>query len=1069
MFPYLEVLELGPRDPVAYVGTHMTHIHIYYLYQSMPSLLTVIPSSGTLPLNRSQALKFDVLILVICCRYTVEYTYAETSSWISLPRDLARRLFSPSLQLPLPIALHVIHPHAETEQFTQPLYFSWPGTSCENGHVAIPGPVASALGLPSGTQVTVTPLSQVPTATSVTIEPSSPDDWEIVQLNADRLEETLLSQLAVASKEQPMFMWVNNQLIRFVVESTLPPAPVVKLIQGTELAIAPRTRSTANVDQGGKTSQSDTKEETVSVALRIQPLEDVHEHSESTQIDALSTIKSGVDQATYSGDAVVLSFRTALSFGLKEGQWVKLQSKRKTSLYGRVTIAEDNGVCADNHAGVRLTTCSALGSRPFDILHLQSLTPIELEALGERLSRQGGALLEERTDSWGEDEGRHRLSQIRSTLATATDSMTRIQRTAAELILETLLPILSFAPRDILSSWKAPRRGSVVLEGPHGSGKSWLVKTLGRMLSTHPGCLTAVDIVQCHKLSSEPEARQCIKSAVSTAFSRAPALIVLDDLDVICPAAMPIGGQGEDGQHPAAGGDMVPMDHGGFTAWLCDILDELVTPVDRDGWAPVAILATCREATGLATPLREIGRFDSVATLSVATSAEHRSDMIRASAVSRGVSVDTATTDAVAPKADCFDFGDIGVLLDRAVAVATRRYVINSDSPLTNGLHLIKSDFDEALEGMVPSALWGSLEGNTVGVGLQGWQDVGGLTTVCEALRESIELPLLYPHLIDSAPLRLRTGILLYGPPGCGKTHIVSAAVAAIGVRCITVSGPEVLNKYIGASEAAVRDVFKKAASAAPCVLFFDEFDAIAPRRGHDNTGVTDRVVNQMLTELDGVEGQLKGVTVVAATSRPDLIDPALLRPGRLDRLLLCDFPHSVEERVDILKALSRSLELEDGVDLRQVALAADGFSGADLGSVLSEAQLSAAHDVLRDLTDLTIIDGKQDVHYESGTVMTTMTASDTDGSNGDGHSAEQQQRQDIQRNSVVVIRQRHLLEALKTSRPSVSTTERRRLARIYQSMQNGVDSFDGLDGGTMGSSGGDELKGVMRKKVTLA
>lgn len=154
---------------------------------------------------------------------------------------------------------------------------------------------------------------------------------------------------------------------------------------------------------------------------------------------------------------------------------------------------------------------------------------------------------------------------------------------------------------------------------------------------------------------------------------------------------------------------------------------------------------------------------------------------------------------------------------------------------------------------------------------------MGGLLPVKEVLQESIELPLKAPELVALAPLRLRTGVLLYGPSGCGKTHIVAAAASEFKVRLISVKGPELLNKYIGASEEAVRDLFKKAAAAAPCVLFFDEFEALAPQRGHDNTGVTDRVVNQLLTELDGVEG-LKGVTVIAASSRPDLLDAALLR-----------------------------------------------------------------------------------------------------------------------------------------------------------------------------------------------
>eukprot|EP00891_Asterochloris_glomerata_P002680 jgi/Astpho2/2680/gw1.00050.301.1_t len=206
------------------------------------------------------------------------------------------------------------------------------------------------------------------------------------------------------------------------------------------------------------------------------------------------------------------------------------------------------------------------------------------------------------------------------------------------------------------------------------------------------------------------------------------------------------------------------------------------------------------------------------------------------------------------------------------------------------------------------------------------------------ALREALELPTKYARLVARAPLRLRTGVLLYGPPGCGKTHVVAAAVAAAGMRFVSVKGPEVLNKYIGASEAAVRDLFRRAQAAAPCVLFFDEFDAIAPSRGHDNTGVTDRVVNQLLTELDGVEG-LKGVCVLAATSRPDLLDAALLRPGRLDRLIYCDFP-GLDDRLEVLTALSRRSKLDDDVDLRGVAEATQGFTGADLSALLSEAQL---------------------------------------------------------------------------------------------------------------------------------
>lgn len=197
-----------------------------------------------------------------------------------------------------------------------------------------------------------------------------------------------------------------------------------------------------------------------------------------------------------------------------------------------------------------------------------------------------------------------------------------------------------------------------------------------------------------------------------------------------------------------------------------------------------------------------------------------------------------------------------------------------------------------------------------------------GLHEARRILRETLEWPTKYAQIFANCPLRLRSGILLYGYPGCGKTLLASAVAKECGLNFISVKGPEILNKYIGASEKSVRDLFERASAAKPCVLFFDEFDSIAPKRyvvlyldiilfsrvssrdqadrcrGHDSTGVTDRVVNQMLTEMDGAQG-LDGVYVLAATSRPDLIDPALLRPGRLDKAVFCDMP-DLTDRLEV-------------------------------------------------------------------------------------------------------------------------------------------------------------------------
>lgn len=187
---------------------------------------------------------------------------------------------------------------------------------------------------------------------------------------------------------------------------------------------------------------------------------------------------------------------------------------------------------------------------------------------------------------------------------------------------------------------------------------------------------------------------------------------------------------------------------------------------------------------------------------------------------------------------------------------------------------------------------------------------------------------------------------MLFGAPGTGKGFIVSQITKRWNLRLISIKGPELLAKYIGQSEENVRNLFEKAKSARPCVLFFDEFDSLAPRRGHDSTGVTDRVVNQLLTELDGVKS-LEGVSIICATSRPDLIDPALLRSGRIDRLVECQLPNT-NGRFEILKWLTKSITIDSSIDLKALAIKIDDFSGADIKSILTTANMNAIEDELK-------------------------------------------------------------------------------------------------------------------------
>ena len=512
--------------------------------------------------------------------------------------------------------------------------------------------------------------------------------------------------------------------------------------------------------------------------------------------------------------------------------------------------------------------------------------------------------------------------------------------------------------------------GGVLLWGAPGSGRSAVARCIARTLRDDKKTLAAVVYVSCGSMShsgqGDPRAAvSAVKAAVTAAAARAPAVVILDDLDAI---AGPSGGGGQPGESPPGGGPG-------------EIVGEIVADVaDFLRRKRVALLATATAPESLHEAVRAAGRLDHACELRAPDAVDARGAVVVAHARHRGTPVSTAAVAvAAAEKAEGYNRGDLTALVERAAHAAAARsmrpvHIARGHARGSLEATLGSLDFDDARVGLVPAparALGGSGLGGFGSRGASGARAdpqgstredplaaVGGLDDVKAALDEALSLPSRHPAVFAGAPLRLRTGALLYGPPGCGKTMVIRAAIESAGVRSVAIKGPELLNKYIGQSEAGVRDAFRRAAAAAPCALFFDEFDAIAPRRGHDSTGVTDRVVNQFLTELDGVEG-LRGVVVLAATSRPDLVDPALLRPGRLDRLLLCDFP-SADARLDILErairdALGASFDQralnDDALGLHAVANATEGFSGADLRAIVTDARMHAVHRAM-DATD---------------------------------------------------------------------------------------------------------------------
>lgn len=426
----------------------------------------------------------------------------------------------------------------------------------------------------------------------------------------------------------------------------------------------------------------------------------------------------------------------------------------------------------------------------------------------------------------------------------------------------------------------------------------------------------------------------------------------------------------------------------------------------------------------------------------------------------------------LAGQTDGYMPGDLVLLVQRARNDA----LIRSVEETGNTVQLAKEDFTSALKGFTPA----SLRNVTLQTSTTKFDSIGGLHETRKILLETLQYPTTYAPIFAQCPLRLRSGLLLYGYPGCGKTMLASAVAGECGLNFISVKGPEILNKYIGASEKSVRDLFDRAEAARPCVLFFDEFDSIAPKRGHDSTGVTDRVVNQLLTQMDGAEG-LSGVYVLAATSRPDLIDPALLRPGRLDKSLICDLP-TYDDRIDILRALGKKLKLSpevlDGPEggLREVASRTEGYSGADLQALVSNAQLEAIHDMLGEddpsiskatkagksngvpsAASKNFIQFKYDEAIEAEEAEARAKA----GSNRSKVLAEQnaiaaklegikaakrkqklaargelnrmdEDKEEVTEHKEAVIQWPHLMKALENTRASISRDERNRLAKIY-------------------------------------
>ncbi len=523
---------------------------------------------------------------------------------------------------------------------------------------------------------------------------------------------------------------------------------------------------------------------------------------------------------------------------------------------------------------------------------------------------------------------------------------------------------------------------SVLLTGTMGSGKTAVAKYMAEKL--RKDTLFYTIYFSCRKLVTDETRISTIRETLERLFMSASwgsrlggkSIVVLDDLDKLCPVETELQVGNDNGRSRQVSEAIRSIVRQYCTRDSNIVL--LATAEGKDSLNNVVVSGhVVREIVELKAPDKEARRrvmetiakqnavvmddADDLSTSRPTTAdgshVEENGDWLHgadqpAAAVSKSTNSgfildsDLDFLDIVG-QTDGYMPGDLTVVISRARNEAIIRALSESPNDTSGGaIYLSRVDFDKALKGFTPASLRNvSLQSSTTT-----FKSIGGLQETRKVLLETLQYPTKYAPIFSQCPLRLRSGLLLYGFPGCGKTLLASAVAGECGLNFISVKGPEILNKYIGASEKSVRDLFDRAQAARPCVLFFDEFDSIAPKRGHDSTGVTDRVVNQLLTQMDGAEG-LSGVYVLAATSRPDLIDPALLRPGRLDKSLLCDMP-AAEDRLDILKALFQKVrlseELTESEDAwEEIARRTDGFSGADLQALVSNSQLEAIHAVL--------------------------------------------------------------------------------------------------------------------------
>ncbi|NWW69998.1 SPAT5 protein, partial [Climacteris rufus] len=459
---------------------------------------------------------------------------------------------------------------------------------------------------------------------------------------------------------------------------------------------------------------------------------------------------------------------------------------------------------------------------------------------------------------------------------------------------------------ELFKSYGIPPPRGVLLYGPPGTGKTMIAKAIASEVGAHVTVINGPEIIS--KFYGESESR--LRQIFAEASLRRPSIIFIDELDALCPKRE--GAQNEVEKRVVAS--------------LLTLMDGIGSEGSE---GQLLVLGATNRPHALDAALRRPGRFDKEIEIAI-PNAQARLDILHKLLKKVPHSLTEEQLAQLADSAHGYVGADLAALCKEAGLYALRRALGKrpnlSDTEVAGSVRIAFNDFLQGMNDVRPSAM----REVAIDVPKVSWSDIGGLEDVKLKLKQAVEWPLKHPESFIRMGIQPPKGVLLYGPPGCSKTMIAKALAHESGLNFLAVKGPELMNKYVGESERAVREIFRKARAVSPSVLFFDEIDALAVERGNSSGAgnVADRVLAQLLTEMDGIE-QLKDVTILAATNRPDMIDKALLRPGRIDRIIYVPLPDAATRR-EIFRLHFQSMPVSDEVCLAELVERTQKYSGAE-------------------------------------------------------------------------------------------------------------------------------------------